>query len=351
MNVLVINLQHQYFNQIIKLVEDGHTVYDSRILKNEYFEDYLHTIGVKELRINKPKRERVTQWINDLKIDMIINGNPKYAWIQDEYPDRIYIGASKEAADVELDKHQTKMDMESIGLMTPPSWDGVSDPVVVKPLQKEYRTFIINQDDRPKLPFKDYYQEQFINKLYEVNVYFLINHGQYTITHSHRVDGEQHNKGLLYRPWLLNSVISSVPEPYHQETVQRAHVILNWLKEKGGTYEGHITFLVDLEDNVMVSEINTRPGIYNSLLYDNDWMDQYDNLSITHPTKKTIINSTHPYGLAHWDPDVYIPAGLMYGRKDDQWYIQFGAVIVQDNIDRLDSYVNDHPYLVTIKGI
>lgn len=343
MNVLSISYYHQNFNQIIRLVEQGHTVYDTRALENEFFIDYLQTIGVKGLGRPNPEESDIAQWIDDYGIDMVINSIPKYSWIVDRFPGIRHIGPTPHHAQIEQNKFNTKTICQvHHHIPSPPAWDGVSQPVVCKPLIPGRRTKIL---PHPPTNLGSYYYEQFISPAIEGNVFFHVQDGEYHITHVHQVEGEGRNKGPHQLPWILGTRIGPCPEPIQQELKQLTETLLPWISQSPGRTEGQATFLVDQDEQIVLSEINTRPGLFNSLPYPPCWWDRPISdidLTLVH---KTVVNTIHPSGLAPWNPERYIPAGLMYGKKDRRWYIEFGAVICHEDNDLILDVIDDHPWV------
>lgn len=352
MNILCHDTCHQYFHVLEQLVQNGHNVYHTGRLENEFFRSRLIDLGVKELREVNPKMVTLTRHVNDLDIELIINGNPLYWELGMLGADLLYIGPTEWFSSLETDKWNTRQFVESVGLTPPPLHE--SGALVVKPSCKQGRTVILqDEDELSKLPFKDFYIEQYVHKLMEVNCNFIVSNGQYHITSIMRTDGEELNKTLTYRPWLIGTTLSPVPEPYRQEIKQLGLTCIEEMakEDPNAIVQGQLQFLIQNDSQIFLSDINVRPGLYNGQHPPRDWLTaiQHDIKQFTDHEQYLTVNVTHPYHIADWAIYDIIPAGLKYGKKDGRYYIEDGAVLPYDPV--VERYVQQHKWLVALRGL
>ena len=208
---------------------------------------YEPSFGIKYLteQENKPIRngaygyfnkEDIIKHIEDLitkyNIDLLQVCIPNYGFLHTHFAGKLkYIGPTEKASELETNKLYGKAVAKALGLKVPgiikqgkysdSDYATYSEfPYVEKPSYIwNPATVFYNQDDNdlaqmqrdmkeyPRHADMDYYIEEYINDMIETNVFFTIANGEYAITHTQQIIGENLNKTVKQNVWYFNSYI------------------------------------------------------------------------------------------------------------------------------------------------
>ena len=301
MNILNLNLPKAHFHSLIEYCKSGHTVYNTWSLDSMRYEP---SFGIKYLteQENKPIRdgaygyfnkEDIIKHIEDLitkyNIDLLQVCIPNYGFLHTHFADKLkYIGPPEKSSELETNKLYGKEVAKNLGLKVPDiiKQGKYSDsdyatyskfPYVEKPSYIwNPATVFYNQDDNglaqyqrdnliyPRNIDMDYYIEEYINDMIETNVFFTIANGEYAITHTQQIIGENLNKTVEQNVWYFNSYIKPLKPEVDKIVRHQAGLYLEHIAGMGGSWEGSFCGAYTSKGEWYFLEINVRPDIFNS---------------------------------------------------------------------------------------
>ena len=305
MNILNINLPKQHFYSLIELVNSGHTVYTNWHDCYEY-EKSLGLIPLGEEDNNfinysvstmegdqKHKKfdleNYVAVFVEALRIDVLQVGSPVVSYLHTFFKDHIkYIGPPEKVARLETDKLFSKKVAETVGLKVPAilkegrySDDdygkNISLPSIEKPshIWAPAVNYFTNDDVKKAIELRDldefprnenneYYIEEYLNDIIETNVFFAVSNGEYVITHTQEIVGENLNKTIDQKCWYIGSYISPLDPEIDTIVRNEAKKYLDHICKWGGSYEGSFCGAYTKTGEWYFLEMNVRPDIFNS---------------------------------------------------------------------------------------
>tara|TARA_S200002703_G_scaffold44458_1_gene38881 strand:- start:4965 stop:6143 length:1179 start_codon:yes stop_codon:yes gene_type:complete len=294
MNILFIEYPHAHFQKQRKLVEAGHTVY-TNWQDCEYYKKFnINTINFTNhwSQWTEDNCQEVIDKINELNITTVIVGLPTLYWLRDKMPEGVtYLGATQLAAEAEINKFTTRNAIADLGIKVIPivaegntaNIDFTSfteRPVVIKAKDttNSARVLQVGQDTIAENYYKDlsvnehydYYIEQFLpNMKLEVEVYFCIANGKWSIYYSGELRGETERRDFISNApdgaWTTTCTLHKIPDNLSAVVTANAKTFLNWLAPQGGNYTGSVNFAIDNNDDVYWVETNTREDAFSCL--------------------------------------------------------------------------------------
>lgn len=385
MNVLNINLPKAHFRSLIELVNSGHTVYTN-------FHDsfnYEPSFGIKYLPEDESEllgrtgleyieRPEVVSLIADLikryDIDILQVCPPCLSYLHTHFSDKVkYIGPSEEVAKLEMDKLYSKKLARDLGIKVPETvkqgkfydtdyLDQNTFPYIVKTSHIWQPACIFNSKEdqdivREEIQHKwgiyydnfDYYIEEYISDMIETNVFFTVTNGEYSITHTQEIIGENLNKGVQSNVWYFGAYIKPLKPEVDVIVRREAEKYLTHIAKMGGSWEGSFCGAYTSQGDWYFLETNTRPDIFNSTptfmtgdeylkgltsdvsLFGKAWLNKN--------VQKLLITGSgeYPYHL-HIKYDVAVPNNLEI--IDDKYFVcHFG---VSDYSGRVGTVIADH---------
>jgi len=291
MNILFIEYPHAHFQQQRKLVESGHTVYTNWHDCDYYKKFNINTIEFSHWETwTEDNCQEVIDKINELNITTVIVGLPTLYWLRNKMPEGVtYLGATQEVAEVEINKFATRNAVADLGIKVIPivSEGNTANidlttfterPVVIKAKDtiNSARVLKEEQDTIAENYYKnlasnkhyDYYIEKFLpNMQLEVEVYFCIADGKWSIYYTGELRGETERRDFLKNSpastWTTTCTLHKVPDNLNAVVRTNAETFLNWLAPKGGNYTGSVNFAIDNNNDVYWVETNTREDAYS----------------------------------------------------------------------------------------
>ena len=190
--------------------------------------------------------------------------------------------------------------------------------------------------------------------MYGTNVFFVIANGEYRITHTQEIIGENLNKTIQQKVWYFGSYIKPLKPEVDIIVRKEAEIYLKEIAKMGGNYEGSFCGAYTSTGEWYFLEINVRPDIFNSTptfmtgedyikgmfedisLFEKAWKDvKCDKILITHHD----CNTEYPLHL-HEKYKVSLPNNLEF--KDNKFYVSdfatdgggCGTIIADHNISK-----------------
>ena len=390
MNILNLNLPKAHFHSLIEYVKSGHTVYNTWSLDSIQYEP---SFGIKYLtkEENKPLRnssygvsdkEELIKHIEDIitkyDIDLLQVCIPNYGFLHTHFADKLkYIGPTEKSSELETNKLYGKMVAKALGLKVPsiikqgkysdPDYATYSEfPYVEKPSYIwNPATVFYNQEDNglaqyqrdvldyPRHVDMDYYIEEYIDDMIETNVFFTIANGEYSITHTQQIIGENLNKTVKQNVWYFNSYIKPLEPEVDKIVRQQAGIYLEEIAKMGGRWEGSFCGAYTSKGEWYFLETNVRPDIFNStptfMTGDEYLKGMFEDVSLFEKAwenknveKLLIVNTDH---LANYPIDLHIKYGVQFPNnleiKEDGNYVvtQYGTL---DEGEGAGTVVTDH---------
>ena len=388
MNLLNIQLPKNHFHTLLHLAQNKqHNVYSNW----HYSTSYENACGIYTLTeednifLNNAQKEEVIEYIHKFidhyNIDILQVADPRKAYLHTHFKDKVlYIGPTEEAARLETNKLFSKEIANKVGIKTPKILKqgqysdsdygtNLTFPTIEKPAnfwnsavnlfnKKDAETAIElrNKGEHPTYghEFDEYFIEEYIDDMIETNVFFVISNGEYRITHTQEIIGENLNKTIQQKVWYFGSYIKPLKPEVDIIVRKEAEIYLKEIAKMGGNYEGSFCGAYTSTGEWYFLEINVRPDIFNSTptfmtgedyikgmfedisLFEKAWKDvKCDKILITHHD----CNTEYPLHL-HEKYKVSLPNNLEF--KDNKFYVSdfatdgggCGTIIADHNISK-----------------
>ena len=367
MNILNIQLPKNHFHTLLHLAQNKeHNVYSNWHGSTSYENACgIHTLTEQDNHvINSADKEGlikyIEKFINYYDIDILQVADPRKAYLHTYFQDKVqYIGPSEIAAQLETDKLFSKRMADTVGVKTPgiikqgkfsdaDYGTNLNFPVIEKPAHVwSPATNLFNESDAQRAIEKvkltqhpqsgdineEYFIEEYINDMIETNEFFVIVNGEYRITHTQEIIGENLNKTIDQNVWYIGSYIKPLKPEVDIIVRKEAEAYLEKISYLGGNYEGSFCGAYTSTGEWYFLEMNVRPDIFNSTptfmtgedyikgmtddisLIEKAWKDKTcDKLLITNVDK----NEEYPMNL-HEKHNVSVPNNLEY--KDNKFYV------------------------------
>ena len=396
MNILNIQLPKNHFHTLLHLAQNKeHNVYSNWHGTTSYENACgIHTLSKEDNTILnfplddwKPKVIKfVEQFIDHYNIDVLQVADPRKAYLHTHFQDKVqYIGPSEIAAQLETDKLFSKRMADTVGVKTPgiikqgkysdaDYGTNLTFPAIEKPAHVwSPAVNLFNESDVKRAIEKmhlgdypqsgdtneEYFIEEYIDDMIETNVFFVIVNGEYRITHTQEIIGENLNKTIDQNVWYIGSYIKPLKPEVDIIVRKEAEAYLEKVANMGGNYEGSFCGAYTSTGEWYFLEMNVRPDIFNSTptfmtgedyikgmsedisLFDKAWEHQScDKLLITNVDK----NEEYPMNL-HEKHNVSVPNNLEY--KDNKFFVSdygtsnggCGTIIADHNISK--EFINE----------
>lgn len=370
MNVICFDLPNCNFNNLISLHQAGHTVY----LITQADTSYIASLGITVLsdigsayNITRDNLPEITDLVTNLNIDIMIVTMPTLGFLHTAFADSLtYIGPSEQASRLESHRIFTKQIASFARVKTPEILHQCSKsefdstiwpkPLIIKPVNAWQSAVIVleGQDDLLTEYFENtsehyIYVEEYISDKIETNVFFVIVNGEFRITHTQQITGEDRNKTIGQdREWYYDTHIQPLtPEADHLVRGQ-AEMLLTKISELGGCYEGSLCGFLTPEGYWYLAEINVRPDIQNSVPSGDHWLEAMTgNIDLITPQQfiKVIptlgdpsLVSTERYPMELHDLyEVSPPSSL----TSDYLTVSGSCMVVSSNRSAMDAYVSE----------
>lgn len=372
MNILNIQLPKNHFHTLLPFAESkGHNVYSNWHGSTSYENALgIHTLTPDDnSRLKGNKEDTISfikTFIDNYDIDLLQVSDPTKAYLHTHFADKIkYIGPSEIAARLETDKLFSKEIANSINVKTPKIikqgrysdrdyGTNLTFPIILKPSHVwSPAVNIFNESDLitsfEKMTMgifpqsgdsnEEYFVEEYIDDMIETNVFFVIANGEYKITHTQEIIGENLNKTIDQKVWYIGSYIKPLKPEVDMIVRKEAIAYLEKIAKLGGNYEGSFCGAYTTKGDWYFLELNARPDILNSTptfmtgedyikgifedisLFEKAWEGKTcDKLLITNVDK----NEEYPYTL-HEKYNVSIPNNLEI--KNSKFYVSdYGTV-------------------------
>jgi len=230
----------------------------------------------------------VDKFIDYYNIDILQVAAPEMAYLHTYFKDKVlYIGPTKEAARLETNKIFAKEIANKVGVKTPAIirqgkytdsdyCSNLTFPTIEKPAYHwDSAINIFNEEDAQAAidwrtllydehGDREYFIEEYIDDMIETNVFFVIANGEYRITHTQEIIGENLNKTVKQKVWYLDSYIKPLKPEVDTIVRKEADKYLKEITKLGGSYEGSFCGAYTSTGEWYFLEINVRPDIYNS---------------------------------------------------------------------------------------
>ena len=366
MNILNIQLPKNHFHTLLHLAQNKeHNVYSNWHGSTSYENACgIYTLTPEDNSYIKGKQENVIGYIEKFidyyNIDILQVADPTKAYLHTHFADKIkYIGPSEKAAKLECDKMFAKATAIKVGCKTPKilktgkySDDDYGTNLTFPAIEKPSHMWspainLFNEADAKRAIEKvkstlhpqsgdtneEYFIEEYIGDMIETNVFFVIVNGEYRITHTQEIIGENLNKTIDQNVWYIGSYIKPLKPEVDIIVRKEAAAYLEKVANMGGNYEGSFCGAYTSTGEWYFLEINVRPDIFNSTptfmtgedyikgmtddisLIEKAWKDKTcDKLLITNVDK----NEEYPMNL-HEKHNVSVPNNLEY--KDNKFYV------------------------------
>ena len=366
MNILNIQLPKNHFHTLLHLAQNKeHNVYSNWHGSTSYENACgIYTLTPEDNSYIKGKQENVIGYIEKFidyyNIDILQVADPTKAYLHTHFADKIkYIGPSEKAAKLECDKMFAKATAIKVGCKTPKilktgkySDDDYGTNLTFPAIEKPSHMWspainLFNEADAKRAIEKvkstlhpqsgdtneEYFIEEYIGDMIETNVFFVVVNGEYRITHTQEIIGENLNKTIDQNVWYIGSYIKPLKPEVDIIVRKEAKAYLEKIANMGGNYEGSFCGAYTSTGEWYFLEMNVRPDIFNSTptfmtgedyikgmtddisLIEKAWKDKTcDKLLITNVDK----NEEYPMNL-HEKHNVSVPNNLEY--KDNKFYV------------------------------
>ncbi len=367
MNILNIQLPKNHFHTLLHFAQNKeHNVYSNWHGSTSYENACgIHTLTEQDnIVINSADKEGLIKYIEKFidyyDIDILQVADPRKAYLHTHFQDKVqYIGPSEIAAQLETDKLFSKRMADTVGVKTPgiikqgkysdaDYGTNLTFPAIEKPAHVwSPAVNLFNEADAERAIEKvkstlhpqsgdtseEYFIEEYIDDMIETNVFFVIVNGEYRITHTQEIIGENLNKTIDQKVWYIGSYIKPLKPEVDIIVRKEAKAYLEKIANMGGNYEGSFCGAYTSTGEWYFLEMNVRPDIFNSTptfmtgedyikgmtddisLIEKAWKDKTcDKLLITNVDK----NEEYPMNL-HEKHNVSVPNNLEY--KDNKFYV------------------------------
>jgi len=297
MNILNIQLPKNHFHTLLHLAQNKeHNVYSNWHGSTSYENACgIHTLTPEDNSYIKGKQENVIGYIEKFidyyNIDILQVADPTKAYLHTHFADKIkYIGPSEKAAKLECDKMFAKATAIKVGCKTPKilktgkySDDDYGTNLTFPAIEKPSHMWspainLFNEADAKRAIEKvkstlhpqsgdtneEYFIEEYIGDMIETNVFFVIVNGEYRITHTQEIIGENLNKTIDQNVWYIGSYIKPLKPEVDIIVRKEAEKYLEYIAQFGGNYEGSFCGAYTSEGDWHFLELNARPDVFNS---------------------------------------------------------------------------------------
>ena len=297
MNILNIQLPKNHFHTLLHLAQNKeHNVYSNWHGSTSYENACgIYTLTPEDNSYIKGKQENVIGYIEKFidyyNIDILQVADPTKAYLHTHFADKIkYIGPSEKAAKLECDKMFAKATAIKVGCKTPKilktgkySDDDYGTNLTFPAIEKPSHMWspainLFNEADAKRAIEKvkstlhpqsgdtneEYFIEEYIGDMIETNVFFVIVNGEYRITHTQEIIGENLNKTIDQNVWYIGSYIKPLKPEVDIIVRKEAEKYLEYIAQFGGNYEGSFCGAYTSEGDWHFLELNARPDVFNS---------------------------------------------------------------------------------------
>jgi len=298
MNILNIQLPKNHFHTLLHLAQNKeHNVYSNWHGTTSYENACgIHTLTEQDNKfIHVAQKEEVIEYIEKFidyyNIDILQVADPRKAYLHTHFKDKVlYIGPSEKAARLETDKLFSKRMADTVGVKTPEIikqgrysdsdyGTNLTFPVIEKPAHVwSPAVNLFNEADVKRAIEKiqegsypqsgdineEYFIEEYIGDMIETNVFFVVVNGEYRITHTQEIIGENLNKTIDQNVWYIGSYIKPLKPEVDIIVRKEAAAYLEKIAKIGGNYEGSFCGAYTSTGEWYFLEINVRPDIFNS---------------------------------------------------------------------------------------
>ena len=367
MNILNIQLNKNHFHTLLQLNHHGHNVYTNWHGAHEY----ENLFGIKTLSatdntiINVGNQDQVLDYvytfIKHYDIDVLQVSDPTKSYLHTHFHKlvKLYIGPSEKVARLETDKLFAKRMADTVNIKTPAILKqgkysdadyctNLTFPTIEKPsnfwapavnyFSEEEAKKAIELRDKGSWPYSgnpndEYFIEEYIDDMIETNVFFVISNGEYRITHTQQIIGENENKTIEQKVWYIGSYIQPLTPEVDKIVRKQAEPYLEKIAKMGGNYEGSFCGAYTSSGDWYFLETNVRPDVFNStptFMTGDDYLKGYiDDINLFEEAwegktcDKLLITTLHaeeeyPIHL-HEKYEVALPNNLEY--KDNKFYV------------------------------
>ncbi len=370
MNVICFDLPNCNFNNLISLHQAGHTVYlitqsDTSLIAQKGIR-VLSELG-SAYTITQANLPEIKKLVTDLKIDVMIVTMPTLGFLHTEFSNSLtYIGPSALASQLETHRLFVKDICRVAGVKTPnilhqgskSEFDSTiwPKPLIIKPVS-EWQSAVIVEDGQDDLltdyfdntSEHDIYVEEFIIDKIETNVFFTIVRGDFRITHTQQITGEDRNKTIgQHREWYYDTSIRPLSSEADVIVRQQAELLLTEVAKLGGSYEGSLCGFLTHSNEWYLAEINVRPDIQNSVPTQFNWLEamtsdidlihteQFIKVIPTLSDPELVSTERYPIEL-HERYEVSAPSSL----TSDYHTISGSCMVVGTDRSAMDGYVSE----------
>ena len=298
MNILNIQLPKNHFHTLLHLAQNKeHNVYTNWHGTTSYENACgIYTLTEQDNHvINSADKKRLIKYIEKFidyyNIDILQVADPRKAYLHTHFKDKVrYIGPSEKAARLETDKLFSKRMADTVGVKTPgiikqgkysdaDYGTNLTFPAIEKPAHVwSPAVNLFNESDAERAIEKvksslhpqsgdineEYFIEEYIDDMIETNVFFVIVNGEYRITHTQEIIGENLNKTIDQNVWYIGSYIKPLKPEVDIIVRKEAAAYLEKIAKIGGNYEGSFCGAYTSTGEWYFLEINVRPDIFNS---------------------------------------------------------------------------------------
>ncbi len=297
MNILNIQLPKNHFHTLLHLAQNKeHNVYSNWHGSTSYENACgIYTLTPEDNSYIKGKQENVIGYIEKFidyyNIDILQVADPTKAYLHTHFADKIkYIGPSEKAAKLECDKMFAKATAIKVGCKTQKilktgkySDDDYGTNLTFPAIEKPSHMWspainLFNEADAKRAIEKvkstlhpqsgdtneEYFIEEYIGDMIETNVFFVIVNGEYRITHTQEIIGENLNKTIDQNVWYIGSYIKPLKPEVDIIVRKEAEKYLEYIAQFGGNYEGSFCGAYTSEGDWHFLELNARPDVFNS---------------------------------------------------------------------------------------
>ena len=297
MNILNIQLPKNHFHTLLHLAQNKeHNVYSNWHGSTSYENACgIYTLTPEDNSYIKGKQENVIGYIEKFidyyNIDILQVADPTKAYLHTHFADKIkYIGPSEKAAKLECDKMFAKATAIKVGCKTPKilktgkySDDDYGTNLTFPAIEKPSHMWspainLFNEADAKRAIEKvkstlhpqsgdtneEYFIEEYMGDMIETNVFFVIVNGEYRITHTQEIIGENLNKTIDQNVWYIGSYIKPLKPEVDIIVRKEAEKYLEYIAQFGGNYEGSFCGAYTSEGDWHFLELNARPDVFNS---------------------------------------------------------------------------------------
>lgn len=380
MNILAFDLPYCNHQNLVSLVDSGHTVY--RCAHGDH--SYLNRLGVKSLPelaymdfLNSPdKPGLVKRIIDNYDIDVIVNSDPQEGWLWDEFSAEVtYIGPCSYVSSLEVNKFEGLKFVERCGVKVPEvlgrynsrDFDSTTwnKPLVIKPVSRYCSTMVCQAGEDVALKIalhKEYPHEIFVQEYIpdtrEISLNYTVINGGYLIYVIKQDGNLEPNYGVTrraVRDWHTDVYAVDLDPEAEQIILTEAHKIVSELAKYPGNHEGHMSGFLTSEGELYFGEFAMRRYVHNSMptyISGDAWlacmqgdMETYSKVWRDRRIIQTVVQTLHKltdhYPMEFHDryPEIYPPVGLQ-----DNLLTSMGGVIISTEEQHrhiMDAFVHD----------